>query len=215
MSVDVPLLVQTSPPQRAEEDASERHWIQGLKERNESLSRDFYRRYAPQILSRLAGMLGDLQQAEDCTQQVFLEAMQGIQNFRGESSISTWLYRISTRVVYKHFQKRNKLSSFMELLTKDTQTSQPEQPIAEKLLVDKETRQLVWDILELMSPRKRIAILLCDLEGCSLNEASEMLGIPAGTVSSRLNHGRKEFRERLHKALKHQGLSKGDMLNER
>lgn len=193
----------------------EQELVERLKRQEEGAVRILYQTYAPKLLLRLSGLTGNLQLAEDCLQQVFIDALRSIERFRGESSLATWLHRIATRVAYKQFHKQRRMATVMEQFFQDFRTTPKEtKRLSEALLLEQETRQLVWDVLERLSARKRMAILLCDIEGHSLEEAAEQMEVPVGTVSSRLCHGRKEFQKRFAMELKRRGLSTEDLFHE-
>lgn len=83
--------------------------------------------------------------------------------------------------------------------------------LPEQLFLQEETRTLVHDMLEKLSPQKRMAILLCDLEGLALEEAAAQMNVPLGTVGSRLYHARRELQKRIQSELNRRNLTLEDL----
>lgn len=187
--------------------------VERIKRGDERAFRDMYRTYSPLILRRLVRWIGDTQQAEDCLQQVFLEALRSIEKYRGDGKLGSWLNRIATHVVMDMFRQKKRLRSLMERVIPEQEAGTFEEmpAVPEALFLKHETRELVHTVLNKLSPQKRIAILLCDLEGQPLEEAAAQMGVPVGTVGSRLYHGRREFQKLAQSELKRQGLSIEDL----
>ena len=173
---------------------------------------ELYREYSPGILRRLYRMTGDSEYAEDCLQQVFTEALRSFENYRGEGSLQGWLNRIATHLTLDHFRRKQRLRSFLEDFAPAKQHSEQE-PLPEELFLKEELRQLIRSLLEKLGARKRMAILLCDLEGMGVEEAAEQMDIPVGTVASRLHHGRRDLRKLVIAELRKRGLSVEDWLH--
>jgi RNA polymerase sigma-70 factor (ECF subfamily) len=161
----------------------------------------------------LVRWVGDTQQAEDCLQQVFLEALRSIENFRGEGKLGSWLNRIATHVVMDMFRQKQRMKALMERVLPQQEAGMLDQPPAlpEQLFLREETRLWVRELLEKLSPQKRMAVLLCDLEGMSLEDASQQMGVPTGTVGSRLYHARRELQKRVESELQKRGLGWEDL----
>lgn len=198
--------------QREEDKALVKRIVSG----DERAFREMYRLYAPSILRRLVQWLGHVQQAEDCLQQVFLEAVRSLERFRGDGKLISWLNRIATHVVMDLFRQKKRIQSLMERITpaSDVQDLEDSPPIPEALFLREEARELIRTVLEKLSAEKRTAILLCDMEGLPLEEAALSMGIPPGTVGSRLYHGRREFQKRLVAEIHRRGLAVEDFIRE-
>jgi RNA polymerase sigma-70 factor (ECF subfamily) len=152
-------------------------------------------------------MLRQEQDAEDITQQTFLSAIEGLSNFREEASFATWLLRIATYAVLKVIRKRRGL----ETVSLDENTSavdgedsipHPEyiadwRETPEKLVERNETRQLIEDALSKLDEKHRLVFLLRDVEGMSVQETANALGLSESNVKVRLLRARLQLRERL------------------
>jgi RNA polymerase sigma factor (sigma-70 family) len=73
-------------------------------------------------------------------------------------------------------------------------------------------KAVVWQLLDRLSPRKRMVLVLCDLEGHTLEEAAKQMDIPVGTAASRLFHARQDFQKAAIAEFRRQGLEIGDWL---
>lgn len=208
-------------PQKAEHHADQSKCIdddmalvQRIVAGDERAFREMYRAYSPSIFRRLVQWLGDAQQAEDCLQQVFLESIRSLERYRGEGKLISWLHRIATHVVMDLFRQKKRWKALLERVTpaKAMEADESMPAIPDTLFFREELRELVHDVLGKLSVQKRMAILLCDLEGLGLEEAAKQMGVPPGTVGSRLYHGRREFQKRALMECKRRGLEVKDLI---
>jgi RNA polymerase sigma-70 factor, ECF subfamily len=132
--------------------------------------------------------------AEDITQEVFLRAYRALPRFRGEASFYSWLYRIAINLCFNYLREQaNRLST-----VEDPDVSAlPVAADPSALLEHQERERLVRGAIDALPPHYRVAIILRDLEGFSYQEIAEILGIPLGTVKSRINFGKHLLREAL------------------
>ena len=179
--------------------------IEGLQAGEPWAFDQFYRRYADQVLGWAIRMGGPNLDAEDIAQDVFTVALRKIGGFRFESALSTWLYAI-TRNLISNARRKAKIRRWVGL------DSVPELPdfsdAPDEIVQQARRRRIVQDALETLADSPREVLVLMDLEGRSAPEVSDMLGVPAGTIYSRLHYARKKFA----KALERQGLGKAELL---
>ena len=131
------------------------------------------------------------QDADDLTQQAFLQMFRKLGQFNGQSKLETWLFRLSVNeaLQYLRKQKRQPTAAFvLEPVTVD-----------DDLLIKSEESRLVEAALGRLEPELRAVFLLKEQQGCSYRDIAESLGIPEGTVGSRLNRARRELRQELTK----------------
>lgn len=147
-------------------------------------------------------MVGNVHEAEDIAQEVFLRAYINIHSFDMNRTFSTWIYRIATNLAIDRLRKR-KPDYYLDADVKGTDglTMYSQIPADDQLPEDVvETLELkshVHQQIARLSPIYRGVILLRYLEDFSLNEISEILDIPLGTVKTRLYRGREALRKRL------------------
>lgn len=149
-----------------------------------------YRDHAERVLSWCIRLGGPHIDAEDTAHEVFIVALRRIDGFRGSARPSTWLYAI-TRNVVANARRRAAIRRFVGL------ESAPEprnpRPLADDELARLRMRRQVQHALERLTDRQREVVVLADLEERSAPEVAEILGIPEGTVHSRLHAGRRAF----------------------
>jgi RNA polymerase sigma-70 factor, ECF subfamily len=147
------------------------------------------------------------QDAEDITQQTFLSALEHLDSFRGEAGFRTWLTRIATHAALKVLRKRNGLPT----VSLDEATEAPDDggPIPhpdyiadwrespEHLVERRETARLIEAALEALDTHHRLVFLLRDVEGFSVRETADALGLSEANVKVRLLRARLRLRETL------------------
>ena len=144
--------------------------------------------------------------AEDLVQETYMKALRGFASFQQGTNFRAWMYRI-LRNTFLTTQSGLKAGAFVSF---DSDDDKPMEPAAaqtpESVLLARMELETIQDALEKLPVKFREIILLCDVEEMSYQEISEALGIPAGTVMSRLSRARKAMRELLSARL--QGASR-------
>ncbi|MGE4602843.1 MAG: sigma-70 family RNA polymerase sigma factor [Planctomycetota bacterium] len=150
------------------------------------------------------GLTRNRAQAEDLVQDTFLKAFKAFDRFRAGSNAKSWLFRICKNHfidLYREKARRPHHSSAVEELAVDSPRRSIEVFERDGIENEETFLDLFGDevnryLLELPEPFRR-AVLLCDLEGLSYEEISEVLDVPIGTVRSRISRGRAFLKERL------------------
>jgi RNA polymerase sigma-70 factor, ECF subfamily len=167
-------------------------------------------RYEQRVYSLAVKMLRHEHDAEDVTQQTFLSALENLGGFRGEASFSTWLLRIATHAALKVIRKRKGLETVsLEEATepKDSDTIPHPDYIAdwrhspEELVRKNEVKQLLDEALNQLDEKHRMVFLLRDVEGMSIKETAEVLGLSEANIKVRLLRARLQLREILTRSL--------------
>jgi RNA polymerase sigma-70 factor (ECF subfamily) len=146
--------------------------------------------YLPEIYRTAVGLLGNRDEAEDLTQDVFLQAWKSFHRFEAGTNIRAWLHKI---LVHRAHHFRRKLFRW-KFGNKDIEME--DIPVEVQVPDHLSNRQVV-DALSSVPTPFREAIVLADVREFSYQETADMLGIPIGTVMSRLSRGRKLLREKL------------------
>ncbi len=156
--------------------------------------------YRSRIQRYLAQMVGD-DEAEDLTQEVFARIYRSLSSFRGESKLSTWIYRIATNAALDRLRdpafKRNALNEPMggpeaaelEVLDQDLWTGE-EKPSAEEQLFRKQRLECYCNYLKALPPIYRTVVALSELEELAASEIVDILGLSLDVVKIRLHRGR-------------------------
>ncbi len=166
---------------------------------------EFIATYQDMVYGLVYRLLGDREDARDVAQETFLRAYRAIGGFRGEAGLKTWLYRMAVNQVSNHrrwWRRRRKAEtvSLDDTLASGATVGErlascgrsPEQQAIGR---DQEAR-LLGALAELRHDY-RAAIVLRDVEELSYEEVSEALGVPIGTVKSRIARAREELRRRV------------------
>ena len=154
---------------------------------------ELYRRHYRRVFALCLRMMGNPTEAEDMTQDVFLQLYNKIGMFRGESAFTTWLHRMTVNQVLMHFRKKSTRS---ELLTDEGETpiqivkgteNPGTMPVIDRISLERALRQL--------PPGYRTVFVLHDVEGYEHYEIAGMLGIAEGTSKSQLHKARLKLRQ--------------------
>ena len=133
-------------------------------------------------------VLGDRDRMDDALQEAYVRAFRALPRFRGDARVGTWLFRITYNACLDELARSRK-SAHVPLDELVEQASDPAE-LDEALTY----RSELADAFATLSADERAAVLLVDVEGYDYAGASEILGVPVGTVASRLNRARKALR---------------------
>ena len=166
------------------------------------------RRHQKKMFNIAYRMTGNYDDAADVVQESFLSAYKALKNFRGEAKFSTWLYGI----VVNHSRNRTRTTNtreYHEPVSIDGRPSSENEPMpmdppsGDKptidLLIEKEMQEKVQDCINGLEKDHREILVLRDIQGFSYDEITVMLGLPDGTVKSRISQARSAIKESLKK----------------
>jgi RNA polymerase sigma-70 factor, ECF subfamily len=137
---------------------------------------------------------GDRSIADDVTQQIFLKLFTAIQQFRGDSEFTTWLYRLVVNACMDERRRHRRLLPWGDTATMKTPSEKKPQ---EKQYARLEISEAVQAAIAELKPKFRLPILLKYIEGLSYEEIASVMGCSKGTVASRLNRGHSQLAKRL------------------
>ena len=155
--------------------------------------------FRPRIFHYLSGMAGK-DNAEDLTQVVFEKVSRGISNFRGESSLATWIYRIATNVAMDHNRSATARRTMISLDTIDancdcTILSDEKLPDADQGLMRREMNACIHRIVKQMPESERAVLILSEFEGMKNREIADILDLSLDAVKIRLHRARARLRK--------------------
>jgi len=166
-----------------------------------------YENHHRRVFSLCLRMLGDRTQAEDLTQDVFLQLYRKIGSFRGDSAFTTWLHRMTVNQVLMHFRKRGtKLEHTSE---EGDFTNVIETPIQSTRRISMVDRLALEKAISELPTGYRTMFVLHDIEGYQHEEIATLLNVSIGTSKSQLHKARMRLRELLSKKTV-QGLGRSD-----
>ena len=144
----------------------------------------------------VVGMLGPSQIVDDLVQDVFVKVLRGRDSFRGESCLQTWIYRITTRVIYDHLDSRQKHREQYDETALDTVTDH-HGVNPETQLQHKERNEIIQAAITELSPALRMAVALSYFEGLPAEQIAEIEGCTSSTVYWRLHEAKKQLKPKL------------------
>lgn len=158
---------------------------------------ELYNRHHRRVYSLCLRMLQNTHEAEDLTQEVFIQLYRKIGSFRGDSAFTTWLHRMTVNQVLMHFRKR---TVKFEKTTEEGETpvqivngteNQAKMPIVDKIALD--------SAIALLPEGYKKVFVLHDVEGYEHEEVARILGCSVGTSKSQLHKARLKMRKLLQK----------------
>jgi RNA polymerase sigma-70 factor, ECF subfamily len=161
--------------------------------------------YSPQVYRVALKILNDEQDAEDVLQETFIKALRALPEFEGRSNLSTWLYRIAVNEALMLVRKRGKASMVSLEAEVEGEEDQAEPPIQivdwcclpEGDFMTAEAREFLNQAVQGLTPALRAVFVLRDVQGLSVRETSEALGVSETAVKTRLLRARLKLREAL------------------
>lgn len=164
---------------------------------------DIYEAFQPKILRYLTRLVGETE-AEDLTQEVLLKVSDALPGFRGESQLSTWIYRIATNVAldklrspsYKKIVQNCAVDAETELEDGNTWTGE-KAPLVEPQIFRKEMNECIQSFIQKLPENYRVVLVLSEFEGLKDSETAETLGISSGAVKIRLHRAKEKLKEEL------------------
>jgi RNA polymerase sigma-70 factor (ECF subfamily) len=177
--------------------ADEAELIERCKKHDRAAQDDLYHRFRRQVAGNLYRVIGDRSDLDDLVQEVFVIAFRGLERFRGDARLSTWLYRICVNVALGRIRTRRRRPTAIGMTDLDSAdidpslTDRPETP--ERSYQRRQDQERVYRALEQVAPKKRIVLYLHEIEGLDLKEIAYLVDSNPVTVRTRLFYARREF----------------------
>jgi RNA polymerase sigma-70 factor (ECF subfamily) len=160
------------------------------------------------VLALTTRLLGNPAEAEEITQEVFIQVFKAIDSFRGDSKLSTWIFRIAVNLCknrYKYLRVR-KASEQQELDPETNHNADGRAPMTivarpDEVVAGREVERIVQRAIAEIDETFRECLILRDVEELSYEEIGDITGLPPGTVKSRIFRARAVLRERVEAAL--------------
>jgi len=183
----------------AESLDADRELVIAVQRGDAAAYRGLVERYQNKLYHVIYGMVRNQEDARDLTQDAFIKAFKSISSFRAEAKFYTWIYRIGMNLAIDHLRKRKRRdhTEFDEqIAARDSQGQvaeihQTDSP--RKSIERKQIYSAIMSALETLPEQQKQVVLLRELEGLSYKEIADIVGIPEGTVMSRLYYARKKL----------------------
>ena len=190
-------------------DVADLHLVDSLREGSEKAYEELLLRFQQPVYALALRLLADQGEACDVVQEVFLKVFRNVGSFRGQSTLKTWIYRITVneahnarRWFFRHHKADVELDrnpdesrNWKEIIPDHSRS-----PFDEAF--DSEQHIMIEAALERINPIFREAVALRDISDLAYEEIAEILGVSLGTVKSRILRGREALREELMGSLK-------------
>jgi RNA polymerase sigma-70 factor (ECF subfamily) len=189
----------TDPEQRQAGDSVEADLIERAKHGDAQAFQSLYDKHKRRVYSLCLRMTSNTAEAEDLTQEAFLQLYRKIGTFRGESAFSTWLHRLSVNVVLMHLRKKSLPVVSLEETTQPGEEDTPKKDFgAEDLaLAGSIDRLQLQKAVDDLPPGYRTIFVLHDVEGYEHNEIATIVGCSIGNSKSQLHKARMKLRDLL------------------
>lgn len=175
--------------------------VERCEKGNRQSQRELFNQYKSSVYSIIGNTLGPKFDFDDIVQQVFIKIFRSLKNFKGLSSLDTWIYRITVKVCIDQLRKKYRKRQIKTVSDSDALEFYKDESIKDPLdeKAENELKEEIYRALDRLNREKRLVVTMFEMEGFSLQEISNILNKPVGTVKSRLFHGRKELAKYLRK----------------
>ena len=196
----------STTPKAANEREREAELVRKAQQGEEAAFEQLYQAHKRRVFSLCLRMIGNVSQAEDLSQQAFLQLFRKIGSFRGQSAFSTWLHRLVVNVVLMQLRKKGLNLVPLE----DTDSYQEERPRKEYGTIDRHLSGSVDRItlqraIDDLPPGYRRIFVLHDVEGFEHNEIAKMTNSSVGNSKSQLHKARLKLRDSLRREVAKNG----------
>ena len=179
-------------------DLQEQKWIDAARQGDMAAFEQLVRLYEKRVFALTKRMCRNPADAEEAAQEAFLAVWQGLPFFRGDSSFSTWLYRLVSNACVDVLRRegRHQTAAGPSLDDEAVSIDVPDAaPTPHDAAEQSELRQQIEEGLAALSPEHREVLILREMHQLSYDEIAETLDMDIGTVKSRINRGRKQLRK--------------------
>jgi RNA polymerase sigma-70 factor, ECF subfamily len=189
----------------------EARWVARLIARDEAAFNALVRAYEGRVFALIVRMIGSRAEAEDLAQEVFVQVFKAIKTFRGESKLSTWIYRIAVNLTknrgkYLTARHAGRQEPLEKLETGGPSSGANRANVApverpDDLAAGKQLEHIVQEAILRLEPSFRECLVLRDVEDLSYEEIESITGLPEGTVKSRIHRARARLKDIVEEAL--------------
>ena len=179
-------------------EMQEKAWIDAAREGDPLAFEQLIHLYEKRVCALTRRMCKNPADAEEAAQETFLAAWQGLRFFRGESSFSTWLYRLASKACVDLLRKegRHQAAAGPSLNDEEVVLEIPDEaPTPHALAEQAELKEQIEAGLAALPEEYREVLILREIHQQSYDEIAEILSLDLGTVKSRINRGRKRLRK--------------------
>ncbi|MBD3382560.1 MAG: sigma-70 family RNA polymerase sigma factor [candidate division Zixibacteria bacterium] len=179
-------------------EVSDEKLLMMVKAGDKDAFRHLVERYKKKAYYLALKLVGDPADAMDISQEAFIRVYNARKRYDQDRSFFSWFYTIIANLCKNHLKKLRVRADYKRSTQDEARAGSGERALSPDLLVEAdETREQVWEAIEKLSFEHREIIVLRHFEDMSYEEIAESLGIPVGSVMSRLYYARKKMKEEL------------------
>lgn len=184
----------------------DRQLVRRLRDRDEQAFRELMAEHRDKVYNLTLRMLGNRAEAEDVSQEVFIQVFKTIDSFREESKLSTWLYRVAVNLCknrIKYLSRRQDRNKDQLDETNEASASSAvaapggPPPRPDRAVEGAQIEKVLQDAIATLDEDHRVLVVLRDIEDLSIEEICAITGLPDGTVKSRLHRARLALRKKV------------------
>ena len=178
-------------------DRREQQLVDAARNGNEAAFEELVRLYEKRVLALTNRMCRNPEDAAEAAQEAFISAWQGLKFFRGDSSFSTWLYRLASNACVDLLRRegRHQTAAGPSLNDEEANIDVADTTATPQEAADQqELRELIEEGLQTLSPDHRQVLILREMHQRRYDEIAQSLDIDVGTVKSRISRARKQLR---------------------
>ncbi len=177
--------------------------VEGVKKGNIDAFEDIVKKYENKVYGIVFHMMKNQNEVEDLAQEVFLKVYKNLDRFKGDSSLYTWIYKITVNLCLDELKKRKNIIYLDEKISVEDGEIDKELPSNERsqeeLYEDKELKENLHRCINKLPDKQKMMIVLRDIKGFSYDEIAEITNNKIGTVKSQINRARLKLKELLDK----------------
>jgi len=180
---------------------SDQELILLLKKGNEQAFKTLVENWQAMVFNTVMGLIQDVQESEDLSQEVFMQVFQSIHQFRGDSKLSTWIYRIAVSKALdwtRKQQAKRRINLMKSLIGFGNSAIQPTEFVHPGVLLEhKESAIILFKAMNLLPENQRVALTLIKVEGLSYEEVAAIMELSIKAVEALMHRAKENLRKRL------------------
>lgn len=182
---------------------SDEELVEKIKKGDIDAYEEIIKKYENKVCGIIYHMIKNQNDVEDLAQEVFIKVYKNLSKFKGDSSLYTWIYKITVNLCLDEVKKRKNIIYLDEKLEVEDGELERELPSSDKTQVElyeeKELKEKLHKCIGKLPEKQRVMIVLRDIKGFSYEEISEITSVKLGTVKSQINRARLKLKELLDK----------------
>ncbi len=180
---------------------SDEELVEKVKKGDVDAYEEIVKKYENKVFGIVYHMIKNQNDVEDLAQEVFIKVYKNLSKFKGDSSLYTWIYKITVNLCLDEMKKRKNIIYLDEKLEVEDGELERELPSSDKtqieLYEEKELKENLHKCIGKLPEKQRVMIVLRDIKGFSYEEIAEITSVKLGTVKSQINRARLKLKELL------------------